>query len=271
MTSHARREEDPWRPSGVVTLLTDFGHLDAYVGVMKGVILSSRPELCCVDLTHEIPPQDVRGASWQLAQAWRFFPRGTVHLAVVDPGVGSSRAILVAEDHGHVFVAPDNGLLGPVLSQEARVHSLDVERFARPDPSHTFHGRDVFSPAVAALAGGLDPRECGAPAESWTRSGWPEVRGAGSQELSVEVVWVDHFGNLITALGTEALEGNNWTVEVGGVEIPLAKTYSDVAPGEHLALIGSCRTLEVSVRDGSAAALLAAGAGSEIRLRRRGR
>ena len=189
---------------------------------------------------------------------------------MVDPGVGSPRAILVAEDRGHVFVAPDNGLLGPVLSEEARVHALDVERFSHPNRSHTFHGRDVFSPAAAALAGGLDPRECGAPGRSWTRTGWPEAPEAGSGGLSVEVVWVDRFGNLITALESDSLEGEAWTVEVAGLEIPWVKTYADVEPGEYLALIGSCGTLEISVRNGDAAALLAARAGSEIRLRRRG-
>jgi hypothetical protein len=261
----------PWRPSGVVTLLTDFGLQDAYVGVMKGVLLARVAHLRIVDLTHAIAAQDILGAAWQLAQAWPFFPTGSVHVAVVDPGVGSERSILVAEDRGHAFLAPDNGLLGPVLSGAARVFELDLERYARPETSRTFHGRDLFAPAAAALAGGLEPRELGPPAESGRGGAWPEVQETASGELRVEVLCVDHFGNLITTLPAARLAGAAWSVWVGTRELPLLRTYADVEPGEPLALIGSCGTLEVSVRDGHAGALLDARAGSQVCLRRRAR
>ena len=151
--------EAPWRPSGIVTLLTDYGLDDAYVGAVKGVLYArGGAGLRVADLTHSVPPQDVRSAAFHLAHAWRWYPPGTVHVAVCDPGVGTERDVLVALFEDHAFLAPDNGLLGPVVGELADVRALDLERFALPRRSRTFHGRDVFAPAAAALAGGLDPR-----------------------------------------------------------------------------------------------------------------
>lgn len=257
-----------WAPSGVVTLLTDFGTADTYVGVMKGVLLDRAPGVQPVDLTHAVPPQDVVQASWHLARAVDYFPSGTVHVAVVDPGVGSARAILVAEDRGQAMLAPDNGLLGPVLSPDATVYELDVERFALPERSRTFHGRDVFTPAAAALAAGLAPWEAGARTDAWQRGAWPEAeeRPGG---LVIAALFADHFGNLVTTLGASRLEGADWSVQLGGEELPLVKTYADVEPGAGLALIGSAGTLEISVREGSAAERYRAGAGTPILLTKR--
>src|SRR5258705_6312317 len=151
----------PWKPSGIVTLLSDFGTEDPYVGMMKGVILSAAPRLAIVDLSHGVPPQNLRVGAWFLAHASAFFPPGTVHVAVVDPGVGSGRKLLVAEDAGHAYLAPDNGILGPVLSPAARVYELDPARFARAGASRTFHGRDILAPAAAAVATGLSPKAAG--------------------------------------------------------------------------------------------------------------
>ncbi len=259
-----------WAPSGVVTFLTDFGTVDTYVGVMKGVLLQRAPSARPVDLTHAVPPQDVLQASWHLARAIDYFPAGTVHVAVVDPGVGSARSILVAEDRGQAFLAPDNGLLGPVLSEAARVYELDVERFALPEPSRTFHGRDVFTPAAAALASGLAPQAAGNASSTWQRASWPAVEERPGH-LVVQALFADHFGNLITALPGARLEGAEWIAVVDGEALPLVGTYADVEPGAGLALIGSAGTLEISVREGSAAERFRAGSGTPIQLTKRTR
>lgn len=264
---HAR----PWRPSRVVSLLTDFGERDHYVGVMKGVLLRALPQVVPVDLCHGVAAQAILHASWLLAHSWRYFPAGSVHLAVVDPGVGSARRILVAEQEGHAFLAPDNGLLGPVLRADARVLELDLEVFALPGRSATFHGRDVFAPAAAALAGGLDPARAGRPVEDWQRASFPEVTTLGSGLLRTEVLYADHYGNLVTPLGAERLDGGAaaWEVELGDARIPVRRTYADARPGELLALIGSSGSLEVSVREGDAARALSLGPGAAVIARRR--
>jgi len=261
-----------WRPSGLVTLLTDFGLRDPYVGIMKGVLHRTLPGVTCVDLTHGIDPQDVAAAGFQLAHSWRWFPEGTVHVAVVDPGVGSGRAILVAEEAGHAFLAPDNGLLGAVLGAEARVFALDEDRFALPGKSSTFHGRDVFAPAAGALAGGLAPERAGRPFSGWLRpAAEAPVPSAGEGPIETRVVLVDRFGNLVTGLDVEqlALDLALWEVEVGGRRIPAGRTYAEVAPGEPLALVDSYGHLEVAVRDGDAARELNLGRGALLTLRRR--
>ncbi|MCA8978731.1 MAG: SAM-dependent chlorinase/fluorinase [Planctomycetes bacterium] len=252
-----------------MSLLTDFGLEDAYVGVMKGVMLSHNDGVRCVDLSHGVAPQAVLQAAWLLAHAWRRFPDGTTHLAVVDPGVGSGRRILVAEDAGHAFLAPDNGLLGPVLSEDARVFELDADRFALPNASRTFHGRDVFAPAAAALASGMAPEELGEPTDDWLQAGFPgpEVLEDGWR---TEVLFADRFGNLITPLTLPArlLEGEDWCARVAGRAAPLVGTYAEVEPGVLLALFGSCGSLEVSLRDGDARAELAVQSGEVVTLRR---
>lgn len=260
-----------WRPSGVVSLLTDFGADDAYVGVMKGVLLARAPRAVPVDLCHGVAPQALLHAAWLLKSAFAYFPAGTVHVAVVDPGVGSGRRILVARDRGHAFLAPDNGLLGPVLSKEAEVRALDVERFALPNRSATFHGRDVFAPAGAALASGLAPEEAGELAPEWRRAELPTVVEANDGSLRTEVLYADRFGNLVTPLGRERLEGGpaRWTVEIAGVELSIRSTYADAERGERLALVGSAGSLEISVREGDAARELAAGPGTPVLVRRR--
>ena len=260
-----------WRPSGIVTLLTDFGLTDAYVGVMKGVLKRHFAEVEAIDLTHGVPAQEVRIASWHLAHAWSYFPNGTVHLAVVDPGVGTERSILLALDRGHAFLAPDNGLLGPILGEGVEVRALATERFALPGAGRTFHGRDVFAPAAAALAGGLSPAAAGELAGDWRRAEFPGVEEGADGSLVTEVLFADRFGNLITNLSAERLAGGGrpaggWVVEIHGRELPLVGTYAEVAPGAGLALIGSCGTLEISVREGDAAARLGAGAGTRVRL-----
>lgn len=260
---------DTWRASGVVTFTTDFGLRDPYVGIMHGVVLSRFAEARVVDVTHGIPPQDVRAAAWTLRHAWRFFPPGTVHVAVVDPGVGSERAILVAEQDEHAFLAPDNGLLGGVLGTGARVRRLDAGRFALPAVSATFHGRDVFSPAAAAIASGLAPSGCGPAAAHWRRLEFPEPVRREDGSIETEVLLVDHFGNLISGFAPGAGEADiaGRVVDIAGRRVAVRRTYAEVEPGELVALVDSYGHLEVAQRDGDAARTLRLGRGAPMTLR----
>ncbi|MCY2961469.1 MAG: SAM-dependent chlorinase/fluorinase [Planctomycetota bacterium] len=263
-------EERAFTSSGIVTLTTDFGLVDPYVGIVHGVILSRAPGARVVDLCHEIPPQDVARASFFLAHARGYFPPGTVHVAVVDPGVGSSRRLVVALDRGQAFLAPDNGLLAPVLSVDARVRALDTARFALPRQSRTFHGRDVLAPAAAAIAGGLDPLAAGVgPDLPLERSALPRARLDGDRG-EAEVLFADRYGNLVLAARSEDLgdDPTSWIVETHGLILRVRGTYADVAPGEALALVDSYGSLEIAVRDGNAAQRLGLVRGDRVNLRR---
>ena len=253
-----------WKPSGVVTLTTDFGLQDPYAGIMQGVVLSIAPKVRVVDLTHLVPPQDVAAGAFYLMCSWRWFPPGTVHAAVVDPGVGSARGILVAIDRGHVFLAPDNGLLGPVLSREAEIRVLDEELFSLTERSATFHGRDVFAPAAALVASSkARPDALGAP----TRTA-PAEAPAGEAPHRGRVLHVDRFGNLITSLDADLLDGVT-SVEVGGRAVTRrVRFYAEASAGTAVFLAGSGGCIEVSVAGGSAAVELGARAGAEVLLRR---
>lgn len=246
----------------IVTLLTDFGTADGYVGEMKGVILSRAPEAVVVDITHDIAPQDVESGRLALARVWRRFPAGTVHVCVVDPGVGSSRdAIAVASD-GRFLVGPDNGLLSPaLLVAGARAVRLAVPAGAAP----TFHGRDVFAPAGAALAMGTPIDALGEPAVAPIVRRTPEPRRLGDGSIRGEVIAVDRFGNAITNL----VGRRGGAVEVRGASLPVQRTYADSAPGAPVAVVGSTGLIELAVRDGSAAAALGLERGSEVVLRDR--
>lgn len=261
----------PWRACGVVSLSSDFGSVDPYVGVVKGVLRRHFAEVEIIDLCHGIPPGNVMVASWHLARTWGYFPKGTVHVSVVDPGVGTKRRILLAVDRGHAFLAPDNGLLGPVLSETAEVRALDVDHFRLPEASWTFHGRDVFAPAAAAVASGTLPLDAGEVITDWQRAEFPPVEVAPDGSLSAQVLFADHFGNLITDLDASYLDGeSDWVAEIAGCELPLLRAYAEAEPGAGLALVGSGGSVEVSVRDGNAASVLSCGAGTRVQLRRRG-
>jgi S-adenosyl-L-methionine hydrolase (adenosine-forming) len=239
----------------IVTLLSDFGASDVYVGVMKARVLAAHPEARLVDLTHQVPPQDVRAGAFQLVQAARWFPRGTVHLAVVDPGVGTARRAIAIEGEQAFFVGPDNGLLTAAAGRIKRAVVLPIPKGA----SHTFHGRDVFAPVAGRLSSGAPLASLGAPAGRLAKSKWPAPkRGRG------EIVHVDHFGNLITnftSLDGELVAGTFRARK-------LRRAYGDVAPGEPLALIGSHGFVEIAVRDGSAANLLGLQRGAALSVRR---
>jgi S-adenosyl-L-methionine hydrolase (adenosine-forming) len=243
-----------------VTLLTDFGTADAYVGEVKGAILTAAPDAYIVDVTHDIPPQDVESGRLALARYWRRFPEGTVHLAVVDPGVGAARAALAVSAAGRYLVGPDNGVLSPaLLAPEARVVALPVPASAAP----TFHARDVFAPAAAALALGAAVETLGTshPAPLIHRTPEPERWGDGT--LRGEVIAVDRFGNAITNF----LALRDGTVEVGDAVLHLVRTYADVPSGAVVALCGSSGLLEIAQRDGHAARTLGISRGTSVLFR----
>jgi S-adenosyl-L-methionine hydrolase (adenosine-forming) len=262
-----------WKPSGIVTLLTDFGTEDPYVGMMKGVILSAAPQAVIVDLSHGVPPQNVRVGAWFLAHAAAFFPAGTVHVAVVDPGVGSGRRLLVAEDRGYAYLAPDNGLLGPVLSSAARVFELDPARHARSGASQTFHGRDILAPAAAALANGLSPEDCGSGTVApEAGAAFPRPREIEAGRIECDVLLADRYGNLILSASPSDLphftEAAGWIVQAAGRTIPMRGAYAEAAPGELLALVNSYGVLEIAVREGNASARLGLRQGDTVVLTR---
>lgn len=242
----------------IITLLTDFGTADGYLAEMKGVILSALPGAALVDAGHDVGPQDVEGARLAVARYWRRFPPGTVHVVVVDPGVGAERAALAVRSDDRLLVGPDNGVLSPALLMPgARAVALPVPASA----AATFHGRDVFAPAAAALAAGTPLEALGVEHGTPVVRRTPEPQRGADGAVEGQVIAIDRFGNAITnCLG---LRGG--TLEVGGARVAVLRTYADGAPGELLAVCGSSGLIEVAVRDGSAAARLGLARGAAVR------
>jgi len=255
----------------IVSLLSDFGDADGYVGQMKGAILSVAPGATLVDLTHAVPPQGVRAGAYLLWAGVEAFPAGSVHLAVVDPGVGSARrAVALSSARGDRLVGPDNGLLiaaAERLGGIAQAVELTESAFWRPSVSSTFHGRDLFGPVAGHLAGGLPIGRLGPTIEVSSLARVPSFSSSRAKDgrLHGEVVHVDRFGNLVTSLSGEALPAR-FQVKVGKKVIRGAPqtSYAAVKPGGLLALVGSAGLLEVSVRDGSAARATGTRTGSAV-------
>lgn len=257
----------------IITLTTDFGHKGPFVAVMKGVILQRSPQAKIIDLTHEIHVHWPAEAGFWLGRSYRFFPAGTVHVAVVDPGVGTERDIIAAEYDGHIFLAPDNGLLPLVFASpdQASIYRMSAEWHRSqgwPQPSSTFHGRDIFAPLAAEMADGrLTPDAIGPPATDIVPSlledpviEHGEVRGS--------VVAIDHFGNLITNIDATLIgEFQRPLVRAGGRRLTLSPTYGHCPPGEFLALINSFHVIEVARAEGSAAEGLGLGRGAPVTVR----
>jgi S-adenosylmethionine hydrolase len=244
----------------LITLLTDFGTADGYVAEMKGVLYTAVPDATVVDLSHDIPAQDVEFGRLAVARYWRRFPSGTVHLVVVDPGVGSSRAALAVQSDGRFLVGPDNGVLSPsLLASGARAVSLPVPSTA----SATFHGRDLFAPVAASLATGTPIDSLGAVCDDPIVRRTPEARRASDGSVVGEVIAVDRFGNAITNL----ISPRGGRVEVAGRSLAIMRAYADAPVGELVALIGSSGFVEVAQRDGSAAASLDIARGTPVVLR----
>jgi hypothetical protein len=243
----------------VISLTTDFGLVDGYVAAMKGVMLTICPQATLVDVCHEIRPQAILEAAYVLSTAAPYFPPGTVHLVVVDPGVGTARRAVAVETGRAIYVAPDNGVLGLALAGDEPRSAVELAeaRYRLPAVSATFHGRDLFAPAAAHLAGGRSLAEMG-PALPVT-----DLVALPPSEQP-EVLHVDRFGNLVTSYRVAAGEGR-LAVTVGGVRLTgPARTYAEVEPGEILTYVGSSGYLEIAVRGGSAARLLGVGAGAPV-------
>jgi S-adenosylmethionine hydrolase len=255
----------------VVTLTTDFGLRDPYVAAMKGAILDIAPAVDLVDITHEVERHDIAEGALALEAAAPFFPRGTIHVAVVDPGVGTARRGIVLEARGHVFVGPDNGLFTPFVDADGwHAFELHAPEFRLPVVSRTFHGRDVFAPAAAHVARGVPPARFGPPVADPVLLPWLEVRAVAG-DIAGTVVHVDRFGNLITSIHAEAVEslGPDVTVQVAGRTVSVVGTYGELSVGVAGALLGSSNRLEIAVREGSAADALHAHRGTPVLVTRR--
>lgn len=255
----------------LITLLTDFGEQDVYVGVMKGVIAQFVPQVSVIDLTHHIPPQDVWAAQFNLSNAYHYFPPETIHVVVVDPGVGSQRRGVAVQATAGYFIAPDNGVLTPILQRETIQHivSLDNPEYWRTlQPSTTFHGRDIFAPVAAHLAQGIAIAQLGS---SLTLEDLQQLPFSQPQvsptQISGQVQYIDHFGNCMTNIPAHQVMGRNWELLLSGQTIPMSRTYSDRDPGEVAFLIGSHGWVEVAINQGNAQVALQWQVGSSVTLR----
>lgn len=240
----------------LITLLTDFGDQDVYVGVMKGVMAAIAPQAQFIDLTHTIPPQDLWAARFNLLNTYRYFPPDTIHLAVVDPGVGTARrAIALATAQG-TFVGPDNGIFSGVLAQTPVLRAVELANptyWRTPTPSVTFHGRDLFAPAAAYLAQGV-PLESLGPAiapESLVSLDLPPLK-ITSNAIEGTIQYCDRFGNLVTTIPSDRVPSGSWYLEMGNHKIKGGITYGDRPIGSLIALIGSHGWVELAVNEGSA-------------------
>jgi S-adenosyl-L-methionine hydrolase (adenosine-forming) len=260
--------------AGILTLTTDFGTDGPYVASIKGVVLGLAPGTQIVDASHAIAPQDIVEGSFVLAAIVDFFPPGTVHLAVVDPGVGTDRRVIAVEVQGHRFVLPDNGLIGGVLRgrDPSGVWEIKNPAFRRANVSATFHGRDIMAPAAAHLLNGGDPGDLGPPLDDLVLPSAIEPT-EDAEGLVGEVVFRDSFGNLITNIPRDRLGSSppsSWEIEILDKRIDgLVWTYGEQPPGTIIALIGSSDRVEIAVVNGNAARSLQAGRGTPIVLRRK--
>ncbi len=228
----------------IITLTTDFGLRDPYVGIMKGVILGIAPEACLVDITHEVGSHDIVEGAFALASSVRFFPPGTVHLGVVDPGVGSDRRPIAASDGQHMFVGPDNGLFSLCLDENATMHHITNDAYFLSPVSETFHGRDIFAPVAARLAAGMALEGVGPPILDLLKLTFGE---------SPTVLHIDRFGNIVTSLRAKDLSPNP-ALRISGTRIgSLCRTYAEGRPGEFFMVVGSSGFIEVAMNRGSAA------------------
>jgi len=242
----------------VISLLTDFGTADYFVGAVKGAILSVNPQVVIVDITHEIPGQDIEAGAFMLLAAYKTFPAGTVHVAVVDPGVGSTRRPIIVAANEQLFVGPDNGIFSYIYERESshRIFHVTEQKYFRTDPSSTFHGRDIFAPVAAALSTGVAPEAFGPEVSD-------EVR-LTSLESPLRIIHIDRFGNCVTNIRRKTFEETS--LSINGMTISaLRKFYDEADPsGEVFAIWGSAGFLEISVNGGSAAQILGAKRGDEV-------
>lgn len=253
----------------VITLTTDFGTADWFVGTMKGVIAGIEPTANVIDLTHDLPPGDIPGGAFALAASHRYFPKGTVHVAVIDPGVGSSRKAIAVQTANGVFIGPDNGVLSWALAKEKvrAIHALENEACFVCPVSQTFHGRDVFAPVAAHLSRGVPIQKLGPALKDFVRLAWPvpRVRRGG---IEGEVVYIDRFGNAITNLEARLLRGSDGAscqiYSRRRWNCPLRTFYQAAPPKRPVALVGSSGFLEIAINGGSAEKVLGLRVGTRV-------
>jgi hypothetical protein len=258
-------------PSGLITLTTDFGTADHFVGTMKGVILSIAPRARIVDISHEIAPYALMEAAFVIAQAWRYFPKGTIHVLVVDPGVGSARRPILAQAEGQFFIAPDNGVLSLIYEQAAaKVRVISNSKVMREQISRTFHGRDVFAPAAAHLARGEPAARFGRLISDFVRFTGLKPSAIAKTRWSGIVVRADRFGNLITNFHIDEFPGvrtQPFELRIGAERIHrLALTFSEAAAKELFLIVGSSGYFEIATNQASARELLGCGAETPVEL-----
>lgn len=257
--------------SNLISLTTDFGLSDHFVGTMKGVILGIAPRARLVDISHDVPPFEIVEGAFTIAQTYRYFPSGTVHLIVVDPGVGTSRRPILMEAASQYFIAPDNGVLSMIYKREKhKVREITAQKYFLPNVSHTFHGRDIFAPCAAHLASGVRPARFGRLIHDYVRLGLAAPQQVARRNWSGTILKIDRFGNLITNLH---IDDFSWVatrpfeLDVGLEKVRrFAHSFADGGPGELLVLVGSSGYLEVVVNQGSAAKLLGCGTGAPVEL-----
>lgn len=261
----------PHRP--IITLTTDFGTNDHFVGAVKGVILDIVPEAAIVDISHAVQAFDVLDGAIMISQAYSYFPTGTVHMVVVDPGVGTTRRPIIASSDGYHFVAPDNGVLSMVYAKEERIHVRHVtsDHYFHQPVSSTFHGRDVFAPVAAYLAKFVDSHKFGDEIEDYVKFAAPRPKPNGDNRMRAIVLKVDRFGNLITNITAEdipalfAEKPGKFKLVVGNKEITeVRNAYAEGKPGEVFAILGSMGYLEIVANRAPAAQLTGAAKGAEI-------
>jgi len=272
----------------LITLTTDFGLSDGFVGTMKGVILNINPQATIVDITHDIAPQNIEQGAFLFANAAHYFPANTIHVVVVDPGVGSSRRAIAMQTGETFFVAPDNGVLTTSLKlkvpsqkldavQESKIENqkskilvvhLNRAEYWLTDISNTFHGRDIFAPVAAHLSLGVPLKTMGDPIDDWTRLAIAMPTREANGALVGKVIHIDRFGNLITNIPAEMVAGlKDARIEIGESTLRgIRQTYADAAPGELIALVSSSGNLEIAVRQGNASVILGIGIGKIVRL-----
>ena len=248
--------------SSIISLMTDFGVQDGFVGTMKGVILGINPDVSIVDLTHDITPQDVDEAAFLLRNAYPYFPSGTIHVVVVDPGVGTERPAIIVETSNALFVGPDNGVFAYIYRMESRIRVTHITNrdYCLSDLSHTFHGRDVFAPVAAHLSCGVKASDCGAEIHDYVRGEIPEPM-VSQNHIQGHVVHIDRFGNVITDIPEKEFldmtHGRTFLLTIADTRIDrLSVSYADVPNGDPLAIIGSAGLLEIAINGDDAAQTL---------------
>jgi S-adenosyl-L-methionine hydrolase (adenosine-forming) len=267
--------------TAIITLTTDFGLNDHFIGAMKGVILEIAPEAQIIDISHAVQPFDILDGALTISQAYSYFPSGTVHMVIVDPGVGTARRPVILTGDRHLFVAPDNGVLSLIYDREERlsVRHVTAEHYFLQPRSNTFHGRDIFSPVAAHLAKGLDPDRFGEEITDYVRFGAPRPKPVDERTLRGVVLKVDRFGNLITNItpqdAPQLFEATPpaFKIAIGNKAqaTRMCTNYAEGGPGEVFGILGSMGFLEVAANRGSANQLLGAGKGSEVNVVMEGR